>query len=562
MASKLIEQSTQLVGSISKGRLFSLIAILLVAGIGFGSLIFWNTRPEYQVLFSNLSPEDAGDIANKLKEKKVLYQVSHSGTAVLVPREQVYDNRLALASEGLPKGGGVGFEVFDRTNLGTTDFVQKLNYQRAMQGELTRTIKQFKEIDQARVHIVTPKDSLFVEEQRKPTASVLVKTRSGMTLGSPQVEGIIHLVASAVEGLEPNNVTVVDQTGKMLSKKNDASSAGQLTTSQLDFQRNVEEGLKKKIQGMLEGVVGPDKAIARVSADLDFQQVNITEERFDPSTVIRSEQKTLEKSSSTTGSRTGEDKEGFVSLKLSADSKKPARPGAAASSKTLAGSTAGGSQTISERQNETKNYEITKINKQIRGPAGIIKKISTAVIIDGTYKETEGAKGAKVRQFVQRPPEEMKNFENMVKKAIGFDENRGDQVEVTSMPFAWSAMEEGPRAETGSAWKEYFQMLFKPLVSLVLALLFFFLVIKPMMKKNLFGGLKTAEPVLLDQLRSRPALPPGMEGGELPQIAQAEAGGPETGQIKGMDRKQIFHSVEQDPAKAAEIVKSWLHDKG
>ena len=558
MASKLIEQSTQLVNSISKGRLFSLIAILLVAGIGFGSLIFWNTRPEYQVLFSNLSPEDAGDIANKLKEKKILYQVTQSGTAVLVPREHVYDTRLALASEGLPKGGGVGFEVFDRTNLGTTDFVQKLNYQRALSGELTRTIKQFKEIDQARVHIVTPKDSLFVEEQRKPTASVLVKTRSGMTLGPPQVEGIIHLVASAVEGLEPNNVTVVDQTGKMLSKKNDASPAGLLTTSQLDYQRNIEEGLKKKIQGMLEGVVGPDKAIARVSADLDFQQVNITEERFDPSTVIRSEQKTLEKSSSTTGSRTAEDKEGFVSLKLPADSKSPSRTNTAASSKTLSGTPAGGSQTISERQNETKNYEITKINKQIRGPAGIIKKISTAVIIDGTYKESAGAKGAKVRQFVPRPPEEMKNFENMVKKAIGFDENRGDQVEVTSMPFAWSALEDGPRAETGSSWKDYFQMLHKPLISLVLALLFFFLVIKPMMKKNLFSGFRTEEQVLLEQLRPRPALPQGTEGGEVPLLAQNG----ETGLQKGMDRKQIFQSVEEDPSKAAEIVKSWLHEKG
>ncbi len=558
MASKLIEQSAQLVGSISKGRLFSLIAILLVAGIGFGSLIFWNTRPEYQVLFSNLSPEDAGEIANKLKEKKILYQVTNSGTAVLIPREQVYDTRLSLASEGLPKGGGVGFEVFDRTNLGTTDFVQKLNYQRALSGELARTIKQLKEIDQARVHIVTPKDSLFVEEQRKPTASVLVKTRSGMTLGPSQVDGIIHLVASAVEGLDPNNVTVVDQTGKMLTKKNDGSPAGQLTTSQLDYQRNIEEGLKKKIQGMLEGVVGPDKAIARVSADMDFQQVNITEERFDPATVIRSEQKTLEKSSSTTGGKIGADKEGFVSLKLPAESKNPARPGAAAGSKTFSGSTAGGSETISERQNETKNYEITKINKQIRGPAGMIKKISTAVIIDGTYKESVGAKGAKIRQFVPRPPEEMKNFENMVKKAIGFDDSRGDQVEVTSMPFAWSALEDGPRSETGSAWKDYFQMLYKPLISLVLALLFFFLVIKPMMKRNLFSGFRTEEQVLLDQLRPRPALPPGTEGGAVPQIAQNE----EAGLLKGMDRKQIFQSVEEDPTKAAEIVKSWLHEKG
>ena len=155
----------------------------------------------------------------------------------------------------------------------------------------------------------------------------------------------------------------------------------------------------------------------------------------------------------------------------------------------------------------------------------------------------------------------MKNFENMVKKAIGFDENRGDQVEVTSMPFAWSALEEGPRTETGSAWKDYFQMAFKPLVSLVLALLFFFLVIKPMMKKNLFEGFRTAEPVLLDQLRPRPALPAGMEGGEVPQITQAEGAGSETGLQRGMDRKQIFHSVEQDPTKAAEIVKSWLHER-
>ena len=248
-----------------------------------------------------------------------------------------------------------------------------------------------------------------MEEQRKPTASVLVKTRAGMTLGRPQVEGIIHLVASAVEGLEPGNMTVVDQTGKMLSKRTDGSAVGQLTTSQLDFQRNVEEGLKKKIQGMLEGVVGPDKAIARVSADIDFQQVNITEERFDPSTVIRSEQKTLEKTSNTTGSRIGEDKEGFVSLRLPADSKNPARPGAAAGSKALSGSTAGGSQTISERQNETKNYEITKINKQIRGPAGIIKKISTAVIIDGALQRNRGGKrgqGPAVRPAAARRDEE------------------------------------------------------------------------------------------------------------------------------------------------------------
>jgi flagellar M-ring protein FliF len=561
MAPKIIEQSTQLLQAVSRGRLLALIAIVLVASIGFGTLIFWNTRPDFQVLFSNLSSEDAGDIVSKLKEKKIPYELSYGGTAVQVPREQVYDLRLAMATEGLPKGGGVGFEVFDRTNLGTTDFVQKLNYQRALQGELTRTIKQFKEIEQARVHIVTPKDSLFVEEQKKPTASVLVKTRSGMTLAPPQVESIVHLVASAVEGLEPGNVTVVDQAGKMLSRKNDSSAIGQLTTTQLDYQRAIEEGLKKKIQGMLEGVVGPDKAIARVSADIDFQQVQITEERFDPSAVVRSEQKSLEKSSSSSGGKTGEDREGFVSLRLPADSKTPARPNQAAKTKSLEGSS-GGNLISSERQSEIKNYEITKINKQIRGPAGLMKKISAAIIIDGTYKEVAGAKGAKTKQYVPRAPEEIKNFESIVKKAIGFDEGRGDQVEVTSMPLAWSAMEEAPRTETGGAWKETVRMFSKPLVSLVLALLFIFFIVKPLLKKNLAGGLRAGGAYRLEEQTARPALEPPGALGETPPIGLPGASAALPGPKQITDRSRIVQAVGKDPNRAAEIVKSWLHEKG
>ncbi|MBI5584039.1 MAG: flagellar M-ring protein FliF [Deltaproteobacteria bacterium] len=562
MAPKIIEQSTQLLQTVSKGRLLALIAILVVATIGFGTLIFWNTRPDFQVLFSNLSSEDAGDIVSKLKEKKIPYELSYGGTAVQVPREQVYDLRLAMATEGLPKGGGVGFEVFDRNNLGTTDFVQKLNYQRALQGELTRTVKQFKEIEQARVHIVTPKDSLFVEEQKKPTASVLVKTRSGMTLGAPQVESIVHLVASAVEGLEPNNVTVVDQAGKMLSRKNDSSAIGQLTTTQLDYQRTIEEGLKKKIQGMLEGVVGPDKAIARVSADIDFQQVQITEERFDPSAVVRSEQKSIEKSSSSSGAKMGEDREGFVSLRLPADSKTPARPNTAAKTKSLSEGPTGGTLNTSERQSEIKNYEITKINKQIRGPAGLVKKISTAIIIDGTYKEVAGAKGAKTKQYVPRTAEEIKNFENIVKKAIGFDESRGDQVEVTSMPLAWSALDEMPRAESGGAWKEMFSMLAKPVVSLVLALLFIFFIVKPLLKKNLLGGFHTAGAYRLEGPGARTALEAPGAGGEIPPLGLPGATPALPGPNKIADRSQIAQAVGQDPNRAADIVKSWLHEKG
>ncbi len=278
----LFEQIAQWIGSPAKGRNVLIGVVLLCSLGGFGGLIYWNSQPEYQVLFSNLSQEDAGEMVAKLKEKKVPFQLSAEGSSILVTKEQVYDTRLSLAAEGLPKGGGVGFEVFDRTNLGATDFVQKLNYQRALQGELSRTIRQIKEIEHARVHIVTPKESLFVEDQKRPTASVLIKTRSGMRLEASQVEGIVHLVASAVEGLDSGNITVVDTSGKILFKRNDATSIGQMTTNQLEYQRNIEEGLKKKVQGMLEEVLGLNKAIARVSADIDFQQIDITEETFDP----------------------------------------------------------------------------------------------------------------------------------------------------------------------------------------------------------------------------------------------------------------------------------------
>ncbi|RPJ38569.1 MAG: flagellar M-ring protein FliF, partial [Deltaproteobacteria bacterium] len=306
MANALLDPMTQLLNSPAKRRGLAVGIVLLASVATFGSLIYWNSTPDYQVLFSNLSQEDAGEMVAKLKEKKIPFELSPGGTSILVPKEKVYDVRLALTAEGLPKGGGVGFEVFDRTSLGTTDFVQKLNYQRAMQGELSRTIKQIKEVEQARVHIVTPKESLFVEEQKKPTASVFLKTRAGMSLSASQVEGIVHLVASAIEGLDPSHITVVDTSGRILSKRNDSSLIGQMTTNQLDYQRNLEEGYKRKIQGMLEEMLGLNKAIARVSADIDFQQVDITEERFDPNGVVRSEQKNSERSSNNSGVRVPE----------------------------------------------------------------------------------------------------------------------------------------------------------------------------------------------------------------------------------------------------------------
>lgn len=521
MEISLMQRLSQLLLSPSKNRTFLVATVLGLSMVGFGSLIFWNQQPDYQVLFSNLTQDDAAEIVSKLKERKVPYQLSGHGGAILVPREQVYEVRLSLASEGLPRGGGVGFEVFDRTSLGTTDFVQRLNYQRALQGELSRTIRQIKEIEQARVHIVTPKEALFLDEQKKPTASVLVKTRSGMALAPAQVEGIVHLVASAVEGMDPGNVTVVDTSGRILSKKNDTTFLGQLTASQLEYQRNIEEGLKKKVQGMLEEVLGFNKAIARVSAEIDFQQVDITEERFDPGTVLRSEQKNLERSTVRGGGSSNGKAKG-------------SEPSVSSSSET--------NLSESERQNEIRNYEVSKINKRIKSPVGTVKRISVAVIVDGIHKETTDGKGKRQKQYQPRSPEEMKSLENIVKKAIGYDEERGDQIEVLNIPFNLSPFDEEGAGGKSEGWKEYLLIAYKPAVSLILAFLFIFFVVRPLLKK------REVREVSVPPLLARPVQP----------VTAAEV----TEAPKGIDlREEALQLARSDPSKAAGVIKAWLREK-
>lgn len=535
MAKKLNEILLHSLTGFLNGRNLFLLLVLILSVLFFGSLIFWNTQPDFQVLFSNLSVEDAGEIASKLKEKKIPFKFTQGGTAIMVPRDQVYEIRLNLAGEGLPKGGGVGFEIFDRTNLGTTDFVQKLNYVRGLQGELSRTIKQIKEVEYARVHIAVPKESIFIEEQKKPTASVLIRTRPGMVITSSQVEGIVHLVSCAVEGLEPANITVLDQTGKILSKKQDPSLLGQLTSTQLEYQKNIEELLKRKIQSMLEEVLGQNKAIAQVTANIDFQQVDILEERYDPKTVPRSEQRSLERSS--TGIGSGE--KGGISQDSKASSNKLS-DGALSTPQTF--SFPGN---ITDRHNEVRNYEVSKINKRIKNPIGTIQKVSAAVIIDGTYTETTDEKGNRVKKYSPRSPEEMKSLENLVKRAIGYDETRGDQVEVINMPFYSSIIEEEPKTVSESFLNKYGPMMYKPLISLVLAALLILFIIRPILKSR-------PMPASQSELSKIPSLAPPM----IPPEPIQESKAPSVN-----FKEETIKLIHQDPQKAVGIVKTWLQEK-
>src|SRR5206468_3499091 len=340
----------------------------LVLASGVGSLVvvlalaWWVEQPFYRPLFTNLAEQDASAIVEALGAERVPFRLEDGGRAILVPAERLYELRLALASRGLPEGGGVGFELFDRQTLGQTDFLQRLNYQRALQGELARTISRLGGVESARVHMALPERSLFVGEDRRPSASVVVKLAPGRALSAAQVDGIVHLVAASVEGLAADGVTVVDQGGRMLT----TNRRGDETGGALEMQTSIERQLAERVESMLAAVVGRDKAVARVAATLDFARVERTEETYDPErTALRTQRTTREQ---TTGARTGGGAPG-VRSNLTND---PAAVNEAEGPRT-------------ERRDESQSYEVSKVVSHTVAPAGVVKQLSVAVLIDGTY---------------------------------------------------------------------------------------------------------------------------------------------------------------------------------
>jgi flagellar M-ring protein FliF len=400
------------VGALPGPRKMALAVVAMLIAASIMTFAYFTNQEDYRVLFSNLTREDASAIVTKLKEKKIPYQISPSGETISAPSEQVSELRLELAAAGLPQGGGVGFEIFDNKAFGATEFEQQMNYRRALQGELSRTINSLDEIQQSRVHIVLPKESLFIEQQKKPTASVTIKLKSGRKLKESQIEGIGHLVASSVEGLNSDEVMIVDSQGNILSKRQGDSQQARLSSSQVEHQRNIEKEMANQIQTLLESVVGPGKAAVRVNAELDFRQMEKTEETYDPeSPVIRSSQKQSEKAV------------GSVSL----------------SGKATAKAEATSTLPEKEKNEETVNYEINRTVSKTVMPTGEIKKLSIAVLVDGIYPKND--KGAATYQ--ERPKKEIESFEDLVRKSAGFNAQRGDQVAVSSMPFNRPETEEG-----------------------------------------------------------------------------------------------------------------------
>lgn len=539
----LVQRFNELPGQRKLGLLGGLAAsVALIVG-----LVLWSGAPDYKVLFSNLSERDGGAVVAALQQMNVPYK-TEAGGAILVPAEQIYDTRFKLASQGLPKGGAVGFELMDNAKLGMTQFQEQLAFQRGLEGELARTIQSLAPVEAARVHLAIPKPSVFVREKQAPSASVMVNLYAGRSLDNAQVNAIVHMVASSVPGLNPSQVTVVDQGGNLLTaRSNDASTQG-LNASQLDYVRQVEGYYAERIESIVAPIVGKNNVRADVRADLDFSFSELTSESFKPNPTpdaqaIRSQQ-TLEDVNQGAAQAAGVP--GALTNQPPGPATAPvtAPPGANAGASTGAGQAAGGG---SSRRESTTNFEVDKTIRHVKEPLGRIRRLSVAVVIN--HRQSAGEDG----QVASRPlrPEELAQINALVKESMGYSQERGDTVNVVNAAFS-ETKEELPDLPL---WKDPDNVAFAKelLKSLAVFGLAFYLV---------FGVLR---PLLRDLAKTPEAVTPegvsmgagGAEGGEGGGGGGALPGGARHDQYDELLRT-VREFAKQNPKLAADIIKEWL----
>ncbi len=357
------------------------------------SLIIWSDKPQgesgFRKLYSSIDQDEMTRITELLNNSGYEYRIGGGGNSISVKKDKIYKVRMLLAGEGLPSSNIKGYELFDDNNIGVTDYVQKLNARRALEGELQRTIEGLEEIKSARIHIVIPKPTIFLKKQKDAKASVTLKQIPGRKLKEDGVRAISHLVSASVEGLNPQNVSIVDYSGKLLSNPYSDDQTAFASSRNVELQRKVELSMEKKVRKILNDVLGPGNATVQISADLNFNEVEKTLEQYDPEgQVVRSEERSSE---DVTNAPDGD----------------------------------------RENENSITNYEIDKTVEHIVEEVGSVDRISVAVAVDGSYEENEG----EAREYVARSEEEITKIENMVKNAVGYDLARGDQVQVTNMQF-------------------------------------------------------------------------------------------------------------------------------
>ncbi|GLS04922.1 flagellar M-ring protein [Chitiniphilus shinanonensis] len=516
------------------------IAAVIALIVGYS---LWSREPPYRILFTNIPDTEGGAIVQALQQANVPYKLEAGGT-ISVPATQVYDMRLRLAAQGLPKSGNVGFELMDNQKFGISQFAEQVNYQRAVEGELARSIQTIAAVDSARVHLAMPKQTVFLRDQQKPTASVMLTLRPGRVLDDAQVAGIVHLVSSSVPALPVKNVTVVDQDGNLLSRSPDMNPSN-LDARQLLYVQQIEKNYVERVQAILEPIVGKGNARAEVTAQIDFAEVEQTSETFRPNNAseaaIRSRQ-TMD----IQGRNTEQNPAGVPG----ALSNQP--PGAAAAPITApvaSGIAAAAAGSVNSRKESTTNYEVDKTVQHVKQPVGSVKRLSAAVVVN--YKP--GADKAGKVSYVPYSPEEITQLNNLVREAIGYNQQRGDSVNLVNAAFADSMpLEDRPLQDKAMDYvkQNYAELIKLGLIGLVVLYLLFF-VVRPLMKDL-----------------ARPRDVPGTYDLDLGE-AELDDEGAVAGSEEEVQRSAAFADLLQqskeiaknDPRMVATILREWMSNE-
>lgn len=416
----VVDSTMTFINKLTKSQKYIGIGVVSAVVIAIILMVSLSTETKMATLYTDLEQEDSGKIVEQLQEQEIEYVLKDGGSRIEVPREAVDNIRIDLAKQGLPENSNVGYEIFDKTNLGMSEFVQKLNFRRALEGELANTITNMDEVKKARVHIVMPEKALFKKDQKKPTASVTLHLKSGRSISKISVEGIQNLVSSSVEGLVPTDVKVMDNKANILSTEAlDENTLAGKTALQHQQQRNVENYYADKIQSLLDGVLGANNTKVKINADLDFTQIDQEKTEYDPDgAVVRSEQnlKNIDESA---------DSLSYPYVNMAKD-----------------------------ETNQIANYEISKNVEHIVHEVGAIKRLTVSVLINGTAQVVPKEDGQKIIQYTPRSDEEMQKFNEIVRNAVGYDQNRNDQVSVLNVPFAHSLDQDNYIDEFLPPWYE------------------------------------------------------------------------------------------------------------
>ena len=538
-------------------RLFLLVGSVAAVLAVMTGIWLWTSQPDYHVLYANVNDRDGGAIVASLQQMNIPYKFSDGGSAILVPAAQVHEARLKLATQGLPKGGNVGFELMENQKMGISQFLEQVNFQRALEGELARSIESISSVQTARVHLAMPKDTVFVRDQQKPTASVILNLFSNRMLDQQQVSAIIHLVASSVPDLPAQNVTIVDQSGNLLSDTTKATNNGQLNPSQLKYVHELQQDIVKRIESIISPIVGPQNVRAEATADVDFNHVEQAAETYKPNQApevasVRSMQ------SSETANKSGAAASGIPGA---LSNQPPVNATAPITAPPVNGAAAASAPSIPTSKESTINYEVDKTVRYTQLAMGGIKRLAVAVVVN--YKHETDKNGKSINR--ELTDAEKAQIVALAKEAMGFSQERGDTINVVNSQFI-SNDKDGPDVPL---WKqpENIQLakdIGKYLLGFLAIMYLFFAYLKPLLKRIMDrNGANTAKGALDIEDREAPVLDDDEEASvvelssqeDLPEEARAKAS-----QAYEKDLEIARDLSRQDPKIVANVVKNWVNN--